>query len=417
MKSCTVCREPAKFIGQLDQKYYCDPGCALIEGKRGRNDDAMITLVSSDNVKFEISAEDVAKSVTLSNLLDDTNDNEIPVPNVRSEILAKVIEYLKSGEKRQPESLDDSIDILLAANYLEIIPLVKVMMNLIKRESISAYPTPWGIREALGIEETGFSPEETANLRKQPLMNIPPPPRGKDAKFLQIPLDLIRVYFLPLIGRFENLEIFRRVHARFYNVTSMHIVGQLKIWYPRLTDASGETLIEARLFEEDQMISKSAAKLKYLLSEGDINKLPSERGEFKGRDISMYDEKLLTEACVLKYGSIREMKDKKRSRTDKLQEKRGTKAENRARNIEILRKILKKEGYRNIDLLSGTPEEVKEVNKLLDQANPIDAKDPVVRLIIQMYAKMVAALARSDDFTGLFKILTLEEFKDRINKL
>ena len=54
----------------------------------------MITLRSSDNEEFEVEEAVAMESQTIRHMIeDDCADNGIPLPNVNSKILAKVIEY------------------------------------------------------------------------------------------------------------------------------------------------------------------------------------------------------------------------------------------------------------------------------------------------------------------------------------
>ncbi|TVU03906.1 hypothetical protein EJB05_50516, partial [Eragrostis curvula] len=54
----------------------------------------MIALVSSDNERFEVSEEAASQSQTIRNMIEDgCADGGIPLPNVTSSVLAKVLEY------------------------------------------------------------------------------------------------------------------------------------------------------------------------------------------------------------------------------------------------------------------------------------------------------------------------------------
>ena len=144
--------------------------------------------------------EAVAKmSVTIKNLIEDAGtDNPIPLPNVTSKILAKVLEYCKyhhenptsvaesggdageGGEEKKDDKRTDNIsgwdldfckveqatlfEMILAANYLDIKGLLdltcKTVANMIKGK------TPEEIRKTFNIKND-FSPEEEEQIRKE----------------------------------------------------------------------------------------------------------------------------------------------------------------------------------------------------------------------------------------------------------
>ena len=58
--------------------------------------DKMLTLISCDKENFEVEESVARESRTILHMIEDgCTDNGIPVPNVNSKILAKVIEYCK----------------------------------------------------------------------------------------------------------------------------------------------------------------------------------------------------------------------------------------------------------------------------------------------------------------------------------
>jgi len=149
-----------------------------------------VKLQSSDDREFEVPRDIAEQSVTLKNMLEDIPDNDaaIPLPNVNSKILEKVIEYCKyhkehptpvSEEKKDEKRTDDIIpwdqkfceveqatlfELILAANYLDIKPLLdltcKTVANMIKGK------TPEEIRKTFNIKND-FTPEEEEQVRRE----------------------------------------------------------------------------------------------------------------------------------------------------------------------------------------------------------------------------------------------------------
>jgi S-phase kinase-associated protein 1 len=57
---------------------------------------AMLKLLSSEGETFEVPEEVANKSMLIKNMVEDSGtDEEIPLPNVKSAVLAKVIEYCR----------------------------------------------------------------------------------------------------------------------------------------------------------------------------------------------------------------------------------------------------------------------------------------------------------------------------------
>eukprot|EP01111_Echinosteliopsis_oligospora_P015058 TRINITY_DN582_c0_g1_i1.p1 TRINITY_DN582_c0_g1~~TRINITY_DN582_c0_g1_i1.p1 ORF type:complete len:162 (-),score=48.32 TRINITY_DN582_c0_g1_i1:57-542(-) len=148
-----------------------------------------LKLESSDNKVFSIPPNVAQMSVTIKNMLDDIGDSEapIPLPNVTGYILEKVIEYLRYHHEHpdpvveeKDEKRTDNIgqwdkefcnvdqptlfELILAANYLDIKPLLdvtcKTVANMIKGK------TPEEIRKTFNIKND-FTPEEEEAIRKE----------------------------------------------------------------------------------------------------------------------------------------------------------------------------------------------------------------------------------------------------------
>ncbi|KAM1987134.1 hypothetical protein ACFX15_034438 [Malus domestica] len=153
----------------------------------------MITLKSSDGEAFEVDEAVAMESQTIKHMVeDDCADNAIPLPNVTSHILAKVIEYCrkhvegrtdgdstdfgKIGDESTLKKFDDDFvneikadqnvlfDLILAANYLNIKSLLdltcQTVADMIKGK------TPEEIRKTFNIKND-FTPEEEEEVRRE----------------------------------------------------------------------------------------------------------------------------------------------------------------------------------------------------------------------------------------------------------
>ncbi|GKV17818.1 hypothetical protein SLEP1_g28278 [Rubroshorea leprosula] len=145
-----------------------------------------ITLKSSDEETFEVDEAVALLSQTIKHMIeDDCADNGIPLPNVTSKILSKVIEYCKkhveapkSDDRATP--VDDELkawdadfvkvdqatlfDLILSANYLNIKDLLdltcQTVADMIKGR------TPEEIRKTFNIKND-FTPEEEEEVRRE----------------------------------------------------------------------------------------------------------------------------------------------------------------------------------------------------------------------------------------------------------
>lgn len=146
-----------------------------------------VKLRSSDDEMFEVDEAVAFESQAVKNMIEDTGkDAVIPLPNVSSKILAKVIEYCKyhvdnqkQGEDKPPASEDEIkawdadfvkvdqatlFDLILAANYLNIKNLLdltcQTVADMIKGK------TPEEIRKTFNIKND-FTPEEEEEVRRE----------------------------------------------------------------------------------------------------------------------------------------------------------------------------------------------------------------------------------------------------------
>jgi len=150
-----------------------------------------VTLSTSDNVEITVDRQVAERSVLIKNLLSDigATGEVIPLPNVNEPVLKKVIEWCEQHKKDPQTSTDDDSDsrkkstdidewdqkfmqvdqemlfeIILAANYLDIKPLLdvgcKTVANMIKGKS------PDEIRKTFNIQND-FTPDEEDQIRRE----------------------------------------------------------------------------------------------------------------------------------------------------------------------------------------------------------------------------------------------------------
>jgi S-phase kinase-associated protein 1 len=139
----------------------------------------VVTLVSCDGERFEITHEAAAMSQTIKHIMEEDciDDKGVPLPNVKSNILAMVIEYCNkhaaAAAEQELKSFDAEFikqdrstlfEIILAANYLDIKGLLDLSCQKVAH-MITPY-MPEQIREFFMIEND-FTPEEEAEVREQ----------------------------------------------------------------------------------------------------------------------------------------------------------------------------------------------------------------------------------------------------------
>ncbi|KAM0880345.1 hypothetical protein ACQ4PT_033657 [Festuca glaucescens] len=156
----------------------------------------MITLKSSDGEEFEVEEAVAMESQTIRHMIEDEcADNGIPLPNVNSKILSKVIEYCNKHVQAAKPAADGAagaadgasapapaedlknwdaefvkvdqatlFDLILAANYLNIKGLLdltcQTVADMIKGK------TPEEIRKTFNIKND-FTAEEEEEIRRE----------------------------------------------------------------------------------------------------------------------------------------------------------------------------------------------------------------------------------------------------------
>ena len=152
--------------------------------------DKLITLVSSDGEKMQISAKAAQRSQLVKGIIEDyPDDAEVPLNNVKSNILKKIKEYLEHYQESDPKEierplasqnyqdcvepwdyefinvdLDLIFEIILAANYMDIKPLLELASS--KIASIIKGKTPEEIRKTFNIQND-FTPVEEQQIRDE----------------------------------------------------------------------------------------------------------------------------------------------------------------------------------------------------------------------------------------------------------
>ncbi|KAL4807838.1 E3 ubiquitin ligase complex SCF subunit sconC [Aspergillus unguis] len=154
------------------------------------SDVQMLTMTSNDGKNIEVPRDVAERSLLIKNMLEDLGDptEAIPIPNVSENVLVKVIEWCTHHRSDPPSSADDDdsrrkttdieewdqkfmqvdqemlFEIILAANYLDIKPLLdigcKTVANMIKGKS------PEEIRKTFNIQND-FTPEEEDQIRRE----------------------------------------------------------------------------------------------------------------------------------------------------------------------------------------------------------------------------------------------------------
>ncbi|XP_024374220.1 SKP1-like protein 1A isoform X1 [Physcomitrium patens] len=146
-----------------------------------------VKLISSDNDEFEVDEAVAFESETLRNMIQDTGTNvPISIPNVSSDILAKVLEYcsyhaetMETHDDKPPitdaqirEWDADFVDVhpatlyslILAANYLNIKNLLDLICQAVANNIRGK--TAVEIRKILHIQDD-FTYEEEMEIRRE----------------------------------------------------------------------------------------------------------------------------------------------------------------------------------------------------------------------------------------------------------
>eukprot|EP00811_Abedinium_folium_P013790 NODE_22833_length_692_cov_5.842478.p1 GENE.NODE_22833_length_692_cov_5.842478~~NODE_22833_length_692_cov_5.842478.p1 ORF type:complete len:164 (+),score=56.10 NODE_22833_length_692_cov_5.842478:77-568(+) len=150
----------------------------------------VVKLKSSQGEVFEMEADVACMSTLIKNMVEDGTDEEIPLPNVKTAILSKVIDYCKYHKDNPPEEIQKPLkstnlvecgvsewdseyvnieqevlfELILAANYLDIKSLLD--LTCAKVASMIKGKNTEEIRKQFNIMND-FTPEEEAQVREE----------------------------------------------------------------------------------------------------------------------------------------------------------------------------------------------------------------------------------------------------------
>ncbi|KAK9888080.1 hypothetical protein WA026_000356 [Henosepilachna vigintioctopunctata] len=159
-----------------------------------------LKLQSSDGEIFEVDVEIAKCSFTIKTMLeelgiDEEDDEVVPLPNVNSAILEKVIEWATYHKDDPPPTEDDQykekrsddicewdvdflkvdqgtlFEIMLAANYLDVKGLLdttcKTVANMIKGKSADEIRKTFNIKDNFTVSEEENVPKENGSCEEK----------------------------------------------------------------------------------------------------------------------------------------------------------------------------------------------------------------------------------------------------------
>lgn len=141
-----------------------------------------VTLCSRDLEEFQVDIDIACLSETVKNLIEDAGPGDvIPLPNVSSNILAKVLEFCNfHASQAAVQGVEEAVqqwneeflnvdhttlfDLILAANYLNIKSLLDLTCHTVAM--MIKGKTPEEIRKTFNITND-FTPEEEEQVRRE----------------------------------------------------------------------------------------------------------------------------------------------------------------------------------------------------------------------------------------------------------
>jgi len=161
-----------------------------VKGLDDGDGDEALKLVSQESEKFPVPRKVALMSELIKTMAEgDQDEKEIPLPNVKSSVLKKVVQYMTYHVDNPPKEIEkplksqnmaevvtqwdaDFVDVeqetlfelILAANYMDIKPLLD--LTCAKVASMIKGKTPEQIRKCFNIQND-FTPEEEEAVRAE----------------------------------------------------------------------------------------------------------------------------------------------------------------------------------------------------------------------------------------------------------
>jgi len=161
-----------------------------VKGLDDGDKDETLKLVSQEEEKFTVPKKVAMMSELVKTMAEgDKEENEIPLPNVKANVLNKVVQYMRYHAENPPKEIEkplksanmaevvsqwdaDFVDVdqemlfelILAANYMDIKPLLD--LTCAKVASMIKGKTPEQIRKTFNIQND-FTPEEEEAVRAE----------------------------------------------------------------------------------------------------------------------------------------------------------------------------------------------------------------------------------------------------------
>lgn len=154
------------------------------------DDDDQLNLISQDQTSFTVSTKVACLSELVKTMAEtDQDERNIPLPNVKANVLAKVVEYLNYHVNNPAAEIDKPLksanmtevvsqwdaqfvevdqellfELILAANYMDIKSLLD--LTCAKVASMIKGKTPEQIRKTFNIQND-FTPQEEEAVRQE----------------------------------------------------------------------------------------------------------------------------------------------------------------------------------------------------------------------------------------------------------